>query len=399
MTDVPSPGTVPLQRLSSSPEGDWIFPVRDAAITARAALIASSALSGLVLLSLLCVVGLVLGFLVTGSVLPWAPLALLPLAAACMIVWRRSPLTVSCTVALILACIASFIFLTVIAAQSPTQAPAGTAGFLLSMTKMIMVFIGMGADRWTGGIAGTISGYFLAEVTVVLTAAVVGLPFSFDGPPYAVAAGVTFGHLLFPLARARARQGTESLEQADRRSRSRRLRELEGRESIVQLHDTLLNELAALAARQPGPLSAAETARLQRSLESSAMLPLLREEEVPRDEGMGGWLRTIGEAGGVHITLEGEVAALDELPPSTAGPLRAALEQCIVNITRHAEVTEAWIVVSVLDAELGVTVVDEGVGFDLQSVAPDRLGLSESVRGRIQRSGGSVQVWIGRAHV
>jgi signal transduction histidine kinase len=263
---------------------------------------------------------------------------------------------------------------------------------MLSMSTNLAVVIGVAADRWTGGLAGALVGYALGEGTIALTALVVGLPYRLDLPPIAIALGVALGYALVPLARRRARRGTGSLQEADRRSRSRRLRELEARESIALLHDTLLGELAVLAHREPGSLTVPERTRIAASLESSAVLPLLHADPV-LPEGMAAWLVSIGAAGGVRVRLEGEIAALDRVPDPAGSALRSALEQCVVNIVRHAGVGEAWLAAAASATELSVTVVDEGVGFDPDAVPRDRLGLSESVRGRLERCGGAVRVW------
>ncbi len=378
---------------AAAPDGDWVFPLHDAAVATRAALVAGASAFGLVLLVLLAFLGVLLPIVQPGVLVPGAPLALLPLVAGCIAAWRWAPLPVAGCVALAVAAAGSFVALATMAAASPAQAAGGTASFMLSMPTVVVVLLGAAADRWTGGIAGALIGYAIGEGTVALTGAFVGLPYRVDLPPIAITLGVVVAYSLFPLARTRARRGTASLERADRRSRARRLRELEGRESIAVLHDTLLGELAVLARREPGPLSEADRIRLTRSLESSAMLPLLREETPAAPDGMGVWLSAIGEAGGVRVRLEGDVAALDTLAEPEAAALRAALEQCVVNVARHAGVEEAWIAVAAGESELSVTVVDEGVGFDPDAVPADRLGLSESVRGRIERCGGSVRVW------
>ena len=378
---------------SDASEGDWIFPLSETAATTRAALVSGASALSLVLLGVLAGLGVVLTVTEPGSIVWWMPLALIPLAAGCIAAWRWEPIPVVGYVAIALAAIAAFVALTIAAVQSPAQAPAGTASFLLSMTTNVAVLTGAASDRWTGGIAGALGGYAVGEGTIAITAAVVGLPYRVDFPPIAIALGVALGYAVVPIARARARRGTASLERADRRTRNRRLREVEGRESIAVLHDTLLGELAALAARAPGPLSAAERAGLAESLESSAMLPLLRDERTGDVAGVGAWLVSIGAAGGIRIALEGDVSSLDEIPDPAGSALRSALEQCVVNVARHAGVAEAWVVVGVSPGEVSVTVVDEGVGFDPGSVPHDRLGLSESVRGRVERCGGSVRLW------
>ena len=122
------------------------------------------------------------------------------------------------------------------------------------------------------------------------------------------------------------------------------------------------------------------------------MLPLLRAYPSTPD-GVAAWLVAMGAAGGVTVRLDGEVHRLDDLPEPAGSAMRAALAQCVVNVRRHAGVTEAWIAVAAPPGEVSVTVVDEGVGFEPDAVPRDRLGLSESVRGRLERCGGSVRVW------
>src|SRR5690606_34786436 len=134
--------------------------------------------------------------------------------------------------------------------------------------------------HWTGGVAGAIFGLLAVESTLAVTALAVGMPYRVDVPPIMLAAGLVVSYALFPLARSRARGATASLVAAEHRTRTRRLRELEGRESVAHLHDTLLGTLAALASREPGPLAPADRAMLERGLESTAILPVLRGTTV-----------------------------------------------------------------------------------------------------------------------
>jgi signal transduction histidine kinase len=389
----PLGATVPVA-VASEPEagGDWVLPLRDAALTARAALMTGASALSLVLLGVLATLGVILLVAEPGSLVPWAPLPLLPLAACCVAAWRWQPLPVIGCVAVAAVMAASLAALTVASAESPALAGAGTAGFTLSMTTNLAVVVGATGDRWTGGVAGALVGYALGEGTIAVTALAIGFPYRLDVPPIAIALGVALGYSVVPLARRRARRGTAALQDADRRARSRRVREIEGRESIALLHDTLLGELAVLAIRPPGPLDDAERAGILASLESSAVLPLLHAEPEAHD-GVAAWLVSIGAAGGVRVRLEGQLAALDAVREPAYSALRAALEQCLVNVVRHAGVTEAWLAAAASAGELSVTVVDEGVGFDPDAVPHDRLGLSESVRGRLERCGGTVRVW------
>jgi len=397
MSAAPSTATPPGSADASAPatasDGAWIYPLREAVITTRAALVVAASVLSLTLLGVLAVLGAVVVLGSPGTVAWWSPLALLPLAIVVTSVWRVRRMPWPALLGLALVAAAGLGALTVSAALSPTIFAAGTAGFTLSMASNVVVLTGTVADRWTGGLAGAVVGYLLGAATVALTAALVGLPYRLDLPPLAITIGLAVCYLVFPLARRRARGGTEALERADRRTRARRLREVEGRESIAALHDSLLGELAVLARRSPGPLDDGDRARLTAALESSAVLPMLRTEPPATPDGMAAWLASVGRAGGLRLHLDGRVELLDTLPDATLSAVRAALEQCLVNVMRHAGVDEAWLAVAATAEELSVTVVDEGVGFDPDAVPRDRLGLSESVRGRIERCGGTVRLW------
>jgi|GEM_PF-2625582 len=377
---------------SGEPTGDWVVPLREAALTARVAIVTGIVSVSLVLVAVLVTISVILTLTQPGSLVAWVPLALIPLGACCVVGWRWQPIPVLGCVGIAVVMCAALAALTVAAAHSPAQAYAGTAGFMLSMSTNLAVVIGMASDRWTGGLVGAVVGYVLGEGTITVTASLIELPYRLDVPPIAITLAVLVAYALVPLARRRARRGTDALQEADRRTRARRLREIEGHESIALLHDTLLGELAVLAHRQPGPLEQHERASIAKGLESSAVLPLLHAE-VPAPDGVAAWLVSIGAAGGVAVRLDGEVHALDVLPEPAGSAMRAALEQCVVNIVRHAGVTEAWVAVAATADEVSVTVVDEGVGFDPDAVPRDRLGLSESVRGRLERCGGTVRVW------
>ena len=60
---------------------------------------------------------------------------------------------------------------------------------------------------------------------------------------------------------------------------------------------------------------------------------------------------------------------------------------------RHSGVDRAEIVVFGDGTDLTVMVIDDGVGFDQAAVAPDRLGLTNSVEARLGRVDGHVQIW------
>jgi signal transduction histidine kinase len=81
------------------------------------------------------------------------------------------------------------------------------------------------------------------------------------------------------------------------------------------------------------------------------------------------------------------------LGAEAASAVLAAVEECLSNVARHAGVDVAEVVINRQADDLVALVVDRGRGFDPDQVPEDRLGLAESVRGRILDLGGSVTLW------
>lgn len=66
--------------------------------------------------------------------------------------------------------------------------------------------------------------------------------------------------------------------------------------------------------------------------------------------------------------------------------------EAVVNAAKHAGVDEVSVYTEVEETKATLFVRDRGVGFDPAAVAADRHGLADSVRGRIERSGGSCRL-------
>jgi signal transduction histidine kinase len=73
--------------------------------------------------------------------------------------------------------------------------------------------------------------------------------------------------------------------------------------------------------------------------------------------------------------------------------LGLAVAQCLVNVERHSGTSRAEVVVYGDGDDVSVMVIDDGVGFDPRATGADRLGIKNSVQARMERVGGSVQIW------
>jgi signal transduction histidine kinase len=72
--------------------------------------------------------------------------------------------------------------------------------------------------------------------------------------------------------------------------------------------------------------------------------------------------------------------------------LVAAAREAMVNAAKHAKVEEISVYAEVEDGTVSVFVRDRGVGFDPAAVGKDRRGLVDSIRGRMERHGGTATV-------
>src|SRR5437899_11093593 len=88
-----------------------------------------------------------------------------------------------------------------------------------------------------------------------------------------------------------------------------------------------------------------------------------------------------------------EVVTVGDMPVDDR--LQAIVEACrdaTVNAAKHSGADQVSIYVEVEPEAVTAFVRDKGAGFDPEAVAPDRRGIAESIRGRMQRSGGSASI-------
>lgn len=167
--------------------------------------------------------------------------------------------------------------------------------------------------------------------------------------------------------------------------RAARIREAERADLAAHLHDSVLQTLA-LIQRQSG--DAAAVTRLARSQERDLRDWLYGPRPVD-----GGTLATEVRSAAADVEdrhgVAVDVVLVGDRPyDERVAALVAALREAIVNAVRHAGAPVQVYVESGPD-EVEAFVRDRGPGFDLASVPPDRLGVRESIIGRMERYGGS----------
>lgn len=169
-------------------------------------------------------------------------------------------------------------------------------------------------------------------------------------------------------------------------------------EAAAIMHDTVLNHLTAIANAPTGPADAFLTKAVENDFamlsEREWLVP--QTATVPAVPVIGGALTdTVASAteDGLDVEVTGDATVADRLDPTVATALARAVGQCLANVRKHAETDRAEVSVFDDGTTCTVMVVDDGRGFDESTTGADRLGLKNSVRQRIERVGGSVQVW------
>jgi len=182
--------------------------------------------------------------------------------------------------------------------------------------------------------------------------------------------------------------------------RRERIRESERAEIAAHLHDSVLQTLALIQRQSDSPR---EVLRLARGQERELRSWLYGARGYRR----GGAADDPALGAGLAASLATAAAEVEDTYALTVRPvvvggdrplddgLRAlvlAAREAMVNAAKHAGVDEVSVFVEVEPDEVNVFVRDRGAGFDPDAVPDDRHGLADSVRGRMERHGGTVRL-------
>jgi len=174
--------------------------------------------------------------------------------------------------------------------------------------------------------------------------------------------------------------------------RRERIRSEERSEIAAHLHDSVLQTLA-LIQRAEGPGRARTLARRQ----ERELRAWLFDERPPDGEGAPAALsaaldRIVTDVEDRHDVAVDLVLVGDGPMDGRLDALVAAVREAAHNAARHAGVPEVSIYVEVEAERVTAFVRDRGTGFDLDAVEPGRVGVRESILGRMARHGGRAEV-------
>jgi signal transduction histidine kinase len=220
---------------------------------------------------------------------------------------------------------------------------------------------------------------------VLLIGAGLLLLFSGGGHPNAITAVLAIGMLVLGLGVVVAplvvRLWTDLMAE-----RAGRVREEQRAEIAAHLHDSVLQTLALIQNRAG---ASSEVARLARAQERE-----LRDWLFAGSEPAGGdlvtQLRDIAAAIELEFPARIEVVTVGE-PGFGSASVIAAAREAMFNAARHAG-GEVSVYIESSPSAVDVFVRDRGPGVDLDALPADRLGVRESIIGRMARAGGTAIV-------
>ncbi|GAA3673636.1 ATP-binding protein [Arthrobacter ginkgonis] len=173
--------------------------------------------------------------------------------------------------------------------------------------------------------------------------------------------------------------------------RSSRIRAAERAEIAAHLHDSVLQTLALIQKRAGDE---AQVVRLARAQERELRQWLYTDEAAPEGEiceAVRAVAAELEDSRGAVIDVVA-VGSLTGLPGHDA--LLQAAREAMLNAVKHAGGTVS-VYVEAGPAGVDVFVRDRGPGFDPDAVAEDRLGVRESIVGRMRRNGGTATIRSG----
>ena len=172
------------------------------------------------------------------------------------------------------------------------------------------------------------------------------------------------------------------------------------REEIAShLHDSVLQTLALIQKQSDQPQEVMRLARGQErelrkwlfdggDTDNSSLADALKTISGEVEDQHGVTVRPI-TVGDVHLLPDDVESGLSR---ESFTALLGATREALVNAAKHSGETNIDLFAETEPEQVSVFVRDRGTGFDESEVPEDRRGLAKSIRGRIERRGGTVQV-------
>jgi signal transduction histidine kinase len=172
--------------------------------------------------------------------------------------------------------------------------------------------------------------------------------------------------------------------------RAGRVREEQRAEIAAHLHDSVLQTLALIQTRAG---ASSEVARIARAQERELRDWLFAEDEPARAD-LSTELREIASAIELDYAARIDVVTAGAATTLTSTAVVGAAREAMLNAARHAG-GDVSVYIETGVSSIDVYIRDRGPGVDMARLPDDRLGIRESIIGRMTRAGGTATVKAG----
>ena len=173
-----------------------------------------------------------------------------------------------------------------------------------------------------------------------------------------------------------------------RRADADRLRAEARADMAAHLHDSVLQTLALIQRQAGDPTTVAALARRQ-----ERELRTWLYGDVSRAESLRAALQEIVTDIESRFAVDVELVCVGDTPvDDSIEALGQAVREAVTNAAKHSGAPRIDVYAEVEDGRVEVFVRDRGKGFDPDDVPEGRMGVRESIRARMDRSGGTATI-------
>ncbi len=273
--------------------------------------------------------------------------------------------------------------------------------YVLNRPAFVLVLVSPGIVRPLIGLRWTAIGYAVSMTTLLASDLIAGVPLMTGwGPTIAL---LIYSSAYVVLAGIRASQGGQlpDLQRLEAETQRLALEHQYEQRAAAAIHDTVLNDLTVIM-NSSGVIDERARARFRSDVatlsdaawlrETRDSVELARTDAALRNELVG----LISEMQWRGLTVDltgGSDEEIARLSPENISTATAAVRACLDNVLLHAQIASVELVLGASAGSVTIMVIDQGVGFDVDAVPGDRLGLRSSVVRRVEDAGGTVRIW------
>lgn len=171
--------------------------------------------------------------------------------------------------------------------------------------------------------------------------------------------------------------------------RRERIRSQERAEVAAHVHDSVLHTLTLIQRNAQNPK---EVQRLARAQERD-LRAWLYQPAADAEQDLAAAVRQVSAQVEDHHGVPIEVVCVGDCPlDERLGAMLQAAREAMVNAAKYAETPSVSVYAEVEGDQVMIFVRDRGKGFDLDAVPDDRMGVRQSIIGRMERNGGRAAI-------